>query len=81
MDMRQRVAMRRLVDVTMDQVRLGAVQPAEAAQALQGAGVPFNVIGRVVGQAMQARAVAVPRETPHAAQPARATMSLGWSAA
>lgn len=85
MDMRQRVAMRRLVDVTMEQIRVGAVQPADAAQALHGAGVPFKVIGRVVDQAVQERSAALRRGVSSAITQdkhrARAPVSLSLSAA
>ncbi len=54
MDVRRRVGMRRLVDVTLEQLASGALAPAAAAKALYGAGVPFDVIGRVTGGAMAA---------------------------
>jgi len=47
MDARQRIGMRRIVQVTIEQIARGTLQPDMAARALYRVGVPFNVIGRV----------------------------------
>lgn len=47
MEARQRNRMRRLVQVTLDQIASGTLASDRAARALYAAGVPFNVIGRI----------------------------------
>ena len=55
MDGRQRVGMRRLVNVTLEQMAGGALAPHEAARLLHAAGVPLNVIGRIAASAVAPR--------------------------
>lgn len=54
MDVRRRVGMRRMVNVTLEQLASGALAPEVAAKALYAAGVPFNVIGRLTSTALAA---------------------------
>lgn len=52
MDERRRIGMRRMINVTMEQLTNGSLPPAVAARALYAAGVPFNVICRVTATAL-----------------------------
>lgn len=72
MDARQRIGMRRMVQVTLEQIAAGTLSSETAARALYRAGVPFNVIGRVTAMPLMSGAAAAAREAAGAMSARRA---------